>query len=66
MYNRIMKRDALLSFKTSQEMREAVEKLAKEGDRSVSMQLNKILREWFEEHAPQSPTPNKPQKTGRA
>lgn len=60
-----MKRDALLSFKTSQEMREAVEKLAREGDRSVSMQLNKIIREWFEEHA-QPPPPNKPQKSSRA
>jgi len=57
-----MKKDALLSFKCTQEMRAAVERLAKDGDRSVSMQLNKILREWFEAHERPAGAPTKPKK----
>ena len=56
--NSFMKKDALLSFKCTQEVKATLEKLAMEGDRSVSMQLNKIIREWIEEHtAPPSPAP---------
>lgn len=56
-----MKKDALLSFKCTAEMREAIERLAQEGDRSVSMQLVKIVREWLEEHS-RPPIASKPKK----
>jgi hypothetical protein len=61
-----MKKDALLSFKCTPEMKTAVERLAKEGDRSIGMQLTKIVREWLEEHDQPPSAPHKPQKTGRS
>jgi len=61
-----MKKDALLSFKCTPEMKSAVERLANEGDRSVGMQLTKIVREWLEEHdQPAKPTA-KPPKTAKS
>jgi hypothetical protein len=54
-----MKKTALLAFKCTEEMRAAIERLAIEGDRTLSMQLVKIVREWLEEHAP-SPKPAAP------
>ena len=58
-----MKKDALMSFKCTPEMKAAVERLAREGDRSVGMQLTKIIREWLNDRSPPLQTPNKPQKT---
>jgi predicted DNA-binding protein len=60
-----MKKDALLSFKCTQEMKGTIERLAKEGDRSTSMQLIKIIREWIEEHTPPSGA-TKPPKSKKA
>jgi hypothetical protein len=45
-----MKKDSVISFKCAQDMRDIVERLAREGDRSVSMQMVKVLREWLEDH----------------
>jgi hypothetical protein len=61
-----MKKDALLSFKCTQEMKDTIDRLAKEGDRSTSMQLIKIIREWLEEHDRRPSAPPKPQKGTKA
>jgi hypothetical protein len=42
-----MKKDALISFKCTKQLRDIVLKLATDGDRTVSMQMNKVLREWL-------------------
>lgn len=60
-----MKKDALISFKTTQEMRDAIDRLARGGDRSLGMQINKILREWFEGQPPPI-FATKPQKSKKA
>ena len=59
-----MKKTALLAFKCTPEVKATIEQLATEGDRTVSMQLNKIIREWIEEHAG-SPTPPPPPAKAR-
>jgi hypothetical protein len=61
-----MKKDAMLAFKCTQELKGIIERLAKEGDRSTSMQLIKIIREWLEEHDRRTSTPPKPQKGTKA
>jgi hypothetical protein len=61
-----MKKDALLSFKCTPEMKAAVERLAKEGDRSLGMQLTKIVREWLEDHGQPAKPATKPTKTAKS
>jgi hypothetical protein len=61
-----MRKDALLSFKTTQDVKTTLEQLAREGDRSVSMQLNKIIREWLEAHSSPPLPASKPQKSKKA
>ena len=39
-----------IGFRTTPEIKEILEKLAKEGYRTVSQQVEMIVREWLKEH----------------
>ena len=48
--NANMAKPVNIGFRTTPEIKEVLEKLAKEGYRTVSQQVEMIVREWLKEH----------------
>jgi hypothetical protein len=48
--NVFMAKPVQIGFRTTPEIKEILEKLAKEGYRTVSQQVEMIVREWLKEH----------------
>ena len=49
-HNASMAKPVNIGFRTTPEIKEILEKLAKEGYRTVSQQVEMIVREWLKEH----------------
>jgi hypothetical protein len=49
-HNVSMAKPVNIGFRTTPEVKEILEKLAKEGYRTVSQQVEMIVREWLKEH----------------
>jgi len=48
--NAIMAKPVNIGFRTAPEIKEILDKLAREGYRTVSQQVEMIVREWLKEH----------------
>jgi len=48
--NAIMAKPVNIGFRTTPEIKEILDKLAREGYRTVSQQVEMIVREWLKEH----------------
>jgi hypothetical protein len=48
--NASMAKPVQIGFRTTPEIKKILEKLAKEGYRTVSQQVEMIVREWLKEH----------------
>ncbi len=49
-HNASMAKPVNIGFRTTPKIKEILEKLAKEGYRTVSQQVEMIVREWLREH----------------
>lgn len=47
-----MKKSAYITFRTSEEIKSHLEKMAKEDERTLSWVINKILEEYIKKTAP--------------